>query len=221
MFNSLKKTLGYLPDSSNVIASFSFSGNYEVIDNKAIIKNSVPFRTSLVHNIFRLGEELEIHFHEKSTKTDYFLAKRPYLNTTGDTVYEVVDKKHKGKLIMILESQKRSLQIMTVDNSAPPIIFSTVNLDKQIEDKVGLINAIHVNFAKWAIINKLELETCTNIQEFSMVWQILMENEVPFFASQFKCNLSFVRTAIREYRLDFLTKADINLNLIWKARKKN
>ncbi len=135
MFESLKRTLGYLPDDTKVIANFNFEGNFEIISNQVEVNNMEKISVSLIHKVFRLGEEIEIFTHRTNSKKSYFLAKRPYLNISGDKVFEVVDKINKNKLTMILESQLDSLQIINHSNLVNNIIFSRVNLGKSVINK--------------------------------------------------------------------------------------
>lgn len=207
MFNSLKKSLFHLSGSSNTIASFSYFGSFEVINNQISIKNSIANRATLIHKVFRLGEELEIHFHETNKKVGYYIVNVPYFNSTNDTVFEVRDKDHNGKLIMVLESQKRSLQVMASNNFGEGHIFSTINLSPPTGGKAGLINALDVHFKNWVKENDFLLELGTEIDDFVALWQIAVENQIPNFIHQFGFDNDHIRRTIKHYRLNFLAEA--------------
>lgn len=212
MFNSFKKSLGYLPDSSIILTSFSFCSKFEVKDKQIVIKNSAANQASLIHKVFRMGEELEIHFHENNRRNCYYITKEPYFNSANDKIFEVEDKKHKGsKLIMILESQKRTLQVFDSDNFGNGLIFSTTNLAIPIGGKAGLIKVIDIHFKNWVEENKFLLELGTEIDDFVTLWQIVVEKEIPNFINQFGFDNEHIKRTIRHYTQIFLIEASDKL----------
>lgn len=214
MFNSLKKSLGYLPDVSNVLGYFLYAGNFKISGGQVLVSNSHAARTSLTHNIFRNGEELEIFFHETNDKSVYQLTKRSYVNPHGSRVFEVVDKNHRERSItLILDSNLKSLQVIASNSIGSGFVFTTTDFSSHKSDEKGMILAIDSHFKKWIVDNifQLDLGIGLTIEDLVNVWEAFIQDEIPFFINKFKCSNESITDAIKYYKLNFLIEASKNL----------
>lgn len=222
MLDYFKKVLNSDENSEQTIGEFLYVCKFTIVDKEFKFEKSEPSKATVKIKINKKGEQEELKIYlERTNKCQiYQLTKEPIILENGDIEYEGFEKNHRALFIFFLDSKRKTFDMRIKELSNSGYLFlnidirefqnsNVINLAVQVEDKIGLITEIDIHFKNWVRNNgnnKFQVQMGTEIKEFTTLWQIFIEDEVPRFVTQFGCSKDFVRLAIKDYRLNFLTE---------------
>lgn len=204
MFNSLKKSLGYLPDRSESLAVFKYVSTFKNEKDSVKIINCDFLKVSITHHFFRHGQEIEILFQGQSPSLKYHLNRPSYKNSDNHILYDMTEKVSNNKFLLLLDSNLSSAQFVSQNRIKEGFIFSNVDLSPSKTDEERLILAINDHFKKWFKENKFLYEVSVSADGFILLWVLNILEEVPILSTTYQIDSEIVEIIINRIASDFV-----------------
>lgn len=197
MFDSFKKAIGSLPESTKELATYNYVSNFEMSEDSFNVISCEPLKVSVLHHFFRYGQELEVLFYGQPS-LKYFLTKLPYPNSQGCIVYELTEKISKNEFVLVIDLDNEMTQFMSNGNFNKGFVFSIISLEILHKKERTLVDYLVAHYFRWEKENE-QLFFERGIELYLLSWEVDITKEAPILSLKYQESEEDIKKSIKRY----------------------